>query len=135
MYSRKSVEPRMEPWGTPALTGCSCKDFPSRTIQSCLLLRKDEIRLKGWKVERLKYGYVIRLCKTWNSIRCKFVKKIGMSNPVKSLACIKSYSSGSPRPSKSPGNSIRYNCHKVCNGTRRPKTTLEIRKRQHFSRW
>ena len=44
MYGRKSVGPRMEPSGTPALTGYSCQDFPSRTIRSCLLLRKDEIR-------------------------------------------------------------------------------------------
>ena len=42
MYSRKSVGPRMEPaWGTPG----SCENFPSRTIQSHLLLRKKEIRL------------------------------------------------------------------------------------------
>ena len=34
MYSRKSVGPRMEPWGTPALTRYSCEDFPSRTTQS-----------------------------------------------------------------------------------------------------
>ena len=27
MYSRKSVGPRMEPLGTPALTGYSCEDF------------------------------------------------------------------------------------------------------------
>ena len=39
MYSWKSVETR-----TPALTGYSCKDFPSRTTQSHLLLRKDKIR-------------------------------------------------------------------------------------------
>ena len=24
MYSRKSVGPKMDPWGTPALTGYSC---------------------------------------------------------------------------------------------------------------
>ena len=44
MYSRESVEPRMEPRGTPALTGFSCEDFPFRTTQSRLLLRKEEIR-------------------------------------------------------------------------------------------
>ena len=27
MYCRKSVAPRMEPGGTTALTGYSCKDF------------------------------------------------------------------------------------------------------------
>ena len=30
IYSMKSVGPRMEPWGTPALTGYSCGDFPCR---------------------------------------------------------------------------------------------------------
>ena len=44
MYSRKSVGPRMEPWGTPALTGYSYEYFQSRTTQSYLLLRKEEIR-------------------------------------------------------------------------------------------
>ena len=44
MYSRKSVGPRMEPLGAPALTGYSCsKDVPSRTMQRRLLLRKDEL--------------------------------------------------------------------------------------------
>ena len=38
--SRKGVGPRMEPWGTPALTGYSCNNFKSRTTQSHLLLRK-----------------------------------------------------------------------------------------------
>ena len=37
MCSRKSVGPRMEPSGTPALTGYYCEDFPSRTTQSRLL--------------------------------------------------------------------------------------------------
>ena len=31
MYSRKSVGPRMEPWGTPILIGYFYEDFPSRT--------------------------------------------------------------------------------------------------------
>ena len=44
MYSRKSVGPSMEPRRTPALTGHSWEDFPSRTARSCLLLRKEEIR-------------------------------------------------------------------------------------------
>ena len=34
MYSRKSVGPGMEPWGTPTLTGYSYEDVPSRTTQS-----------------------------------------------------------------------------------------------------
>ena len=44
MYSRKGVGLRLEPWGCPALTGYSYKDFPSRTTERCLLLRKEEIR-------------------------------------------------------------------------------------------
>ena len=44
MYSRKSVGSRIDPWGTPTLTGYSCEDFPSRTTRSRLLLRKEEIR-------------------------------------------------------------------------------------------
>ena len=36
MYSRKSVGPRIEPQGTPALTGFTCENFPFRTTQSCL---------------------------------------------------------------------------------------------------
>ena len=43
MYIRKSVGTRMKPWGTPALTGYSCEDVPSKTTQSCLLPRKEEI--------------------------------------------------------------------------------------------
>ena len=85
MYSRKSEEPRMDAWGTPALTGYYCKDFPSKTTQSHLLLRKEEIR-------------------------SKFVKKTSMSNFVKSLGYIKCYSSSSPRSVKSPSNSITQNC-------------------------
>ena len=50
---------------------------------------------------------------TWNSIRRKFEKKTSMTNPVKSLGCIKCYSSSSPRPVKSPSNSMRYNCKKI----------------------
>ena len=38
----------MEPWRTPALTGYSCKDFPSRTTSRHLLMRKDEIRPNIW---------------------------------------------------------------------------------------
>ena len=48
VYSRKSVGPRMDPWGTPALIGYSSEDFPSRTTLRHLLLRKDEIRPNIW---------------------------------------------------------------------------------------
>ena len=43
MYSRKGVEPRMEPLETPALTGYFCEEFPSRTIRDRLSMRKEEI--------------------------------------------------------------------------------------------
>ena len=48
MYSRKSVGPKMEPWGTPVLTGYFCEDFLSRSTRSCLLLRKEEIKPNIW---------------------------------------------------------------------------------------
>ena len=48
MYSVRSVGLRIEPWGTPALTGCSCEDFPCRTTWSHLILRKEEIRPNIW---------------------------------------------------------------------------------------
>ena len=41
MYSSESLVPRMEPCGTPALTGYSYEGFPSRTTWSCLLLTKE----------------------------------------------------------------------------------------------
>ena len=40
MYNRKSERPRIELSVTPALTGYSCEDFPSRTTRNRLLLRK-----------------------------------------------------------------------------------------------
>ena len=48
MYSRKSVRPRMEPWGTPALTEYYCEDFPYWRTGSRLLLQKEEITLDIW---------------------------------------------------------------------------------------
>ena len=42
MYSRKSVGPRLEPWETPALSGYSYEDFPSKTTRSRLLLTKED---------------------------------------------------------------------------------------------
>ena len=38
----------MEPWGNPALTEYSCEDFPSKTTQSRLLLRKDKESPNTW---------------------------------------------------------------------------------------
>ena len=42
MYSKKSVRPRIDLLGTPALTGYYSEDLPSRTTRSRLLLRKEE---------------------------------------------------------------------------------------------
>ena len=44
MYSKKNVGPRVDPSGTPALTGYSCEDFPIRTTETHLLQWKEEKR-------------------------------------------------------------------------------------------
>ena len=113
MYSRES----QEPWETPALTGYSYEDFPSKTTQTCLLLRNDKID-----------QYL-----TWNSIRLNFVKNTSMPNPVQSLGYIKWCSSSRPSPVKRPSNSIRYNWQKISSWSRRLETKLEIRKKGHIS--
>ena len=78
MYSRKSVGARMEPWGTPALTGYSCEDFPSTATRNCLVLRKDKIRPNIWpEIPQ----------------NLKFVKKTSMPNPFESLVYVKCDSS------------------------------------------
>ena len=69
----------------------------------------------------------------WNSIRLMFVKKISMPNSVISIGYIKSYSSRSCKPIKSPGNSIWHKCHKICYWSRKPKTILETKKNQLIS--
>ena len=69
---------------------------------------------------------------TQNSIWLKFVNKTSLPNPVESLGYIKCYSLSSFRPIKSSNNSIRCNCQKICNWSRRPKTMLEIRKKATF---
>ena len=53
-FMHESGALRMKPWGTPALTGYSCVDLPSKTTRSFLLLKK----------RRNKAKYL-----TWNSIR------------------------------------------------------------------
>ena len=61
---------------------------------------------------------------TWNSIT--FVKKTRMPNPVISLGYINCYSSSSPRPVRTPSNSIGSNCQKICSLSRRRKIIQEI---------
>ena len=68
MYSKKSVGPRMDLWGTPALTRCCCEDFPSRTTWSWLLLKIEEIRANVW----LENQWDLRL---WRSPACQTLSK------------------------------------------------------------
>ena len=58
MYIRKSVGPRIEPWGTPTLTGYSCEGLPFRTTQLSITekirnkakyLTLNSIRLSLWR--------------------------------------------------------------------------------------
>ena len=95
----------MEPWGTLALTGYSCEDFPSRTTRSRLLLRKEEIRPNIWPE-------IPSDLSLWRRPACQTLSKI----------YIKCHNSSSPRLVKSPSNSISYNCEKICSWSRRPKT-------------
>ena len=97
MCSSKSAGPRIEPRGTPALTVFFC-DVPSRTTQSRLLLRKDEIH----QIFGLKF-YKPESC-----------EEDQHAKPLKGPVYIKRYSSSSPRPVKSPSDSIRYSCQKIC---------------------
>ena len=83
MYSRKSEGPRMEPWGTPTLTGYSCEDFPSRTTWSCLLLRKEEIRPNIWP--EIPKTLFVKDLSFWKNLKDLSLKKTSMPNPVKSL--------------------------------------------------
>ena len=48
MYIKKNAERRTKPWGTKTLTKYSCEDFPSRTTQSHLSLRKCKIKPNFW---------------------------------------------------------------------------------------
>ena len=118
MCSRKSVGPRME-----------IEEFQSNINWIFLwrLLIQNHLKLSVTEKRRNKAKYL-----TWNSIRLKFVKKTSKPNSGKSFEYIMCYSSGSPRSVKSPSNSIRYNCQKICSWSSRPKTILEIRKRAIF---
>ena len=50
MYNRKNEGPGMEPRGTLALTGYTCKNSPSGFIWSWIWLRKDKIPY--WKLQK-----------------------------------------------------------------------------------
>ena len=107
MYSRESVRPRM------------------MFLQRLSIQNHSKLYITMKKRKNIK-------CLTWNSISLKFVKKTGILNLDKSLGCIKCYSPNSPRSIKSPNNSIRYNCHKICSWQKRPETILEIWKKSTF---
>ena len=68
----------MEPWGTSTLAGCSCEDFPIRTMWSRLLMRKDKIRPN---------------IPTWKSIRREFVRKTSVLNLPERVGYMKCYRS------------------------------------------
>ena len=40
MYSGENIGPKVEPWGTSALTEYFCEDFPSRTTWTVLYWEK-----------------------------------------------------------------------------------------------
>ena len=46
MNSRKSVRPRMEPWGTPALTGYSFEDFPLEPLKAAYYWQNYKAKIK-----------------------------------------------------------------------------------------
>ena len=117
IYSRKSARPRVKPWGTLALKGCSWEDFLSRTTWSQSNTEKTQIKINYW---------------TRNFQRLKFVKKTSMPNLVESLVYIKCYSASSPR-FENPYKFVGYNClSDICNWLRRPKTILGLWKKASF---
>ena len=75
MYSRKSVGWRMEPSGTPTLTGYSFEDFLSRITWSQLLPRKDKLRPNTWP----EISYVKSL---WRRPVCQILSKVVKRSPV-----------------------------------------------------
>ena len=81
MYSTKSVGPRMKLWRTPALTGYSCEDFPSRTTRSRLLLKTEEIR----PIISSEIPYNLSL---WIRTTCQTPSKaLGISTAAAWVAC------------------------------------------------
>ena len=128
MYGRKSVGSRMESWGTPALTGYSCEDFPSRTTRSSRLevpCKKGLVRNKCFPVNFAKFlrtHFFIEHLRwnhskpsitekrrnkakylTWNSRRLNFVKT-SMPNPVKSWISREAFNLIKSRRSSSKSN-------------------------------
>ena len=61
-------EPWMELWGTPASSGYSCEDFPSRATWSSLLLRNDKIRPNIYPEIQLDLSL-------WRRLACQTLRK------------------------------------------------------------
>ena len=117
MYSRKSVGPEMESYGTPALTGCSHQNHLKPSIT---------------EKRQNKAKYLSQ-----NFIRLKFVKKTSMPNPVENLGgYTKSCSSSNPKPIKSLSNSIKtVKIFAVDRDDWLIKRHWKSEKRPHFSSW
>ena len=98
---RKPLEPRMEPWGTSALSGYSWEDFPFRT-------RPEPEAAYYW--DKTKWGRITDQ-KFHNTQVCEEDKH---TKPYQSFKYIQCYSSSSPSTIKSPSNSIRHKCQKTC---------------------
>ena len=112
MHSRKSVGPRMDRWGTLALPGYSCEDFSSRTTQSRLLLREEEISPNIWPEIPLDLSL-------WKRPVCQTLSKtLDISSARARIA---------PDLLKSPSNSIRHNCQKIYSWSRRTNSIREIK--------
>ena len=108
----------MEPEGIPALTGYSCEDFPTRTTQSHLLLRKER-RQNGWPA-------IPEDLSLWSRLACQIL--------TKSLGSIRCYSSSNPGPVKSPSNSDTT-VRRSALDQEDLKPYWKSEKRPHFCRW
>ena len=97
MYKEEQHRAKNRSLRETSVTGYSCKDFPYRTIQSCLLTRNEETAKN-----------------TNSSIRLTFMQKTSIVKPKKSFKYIACDNSSGPNFVKSPENPIRNICHKVC---------------------
>ena len=114
----KSVGPRMELWGTPALTRYSYEDVPSITPWSHLLLRKEEVRPNIWPEIPEELGLWRR--PAWKTLS--------------TLWYIKHYGTSSPISVKSPSNSVIKTVRRSPVDREDLKPCWKSKKRSHFSR-
>ena len=57
-----------------------------------------------------------------------------LAKPSQNFKYVKCYHSSSPRHIKSPCNSIRNNCQKICSWSRRPETILKITQKSKINK-